>query len=61
VPLSILHYFWLERDIKDWVLVYAVLVGLLFVIRLPAIRQLMGRGKPLPPRIASESSPEADT
>ena len=23
VPLSILHYFWLERDIKDWVFVYA--------------------------------------
>jgi len=39
VPLSILHYFWLERDIKDWVFVYATLVILLFTIRLPAIRQ----------------------
>src|SRR5919109_1185451 len=39
VPLSILHYFWLERDIKDWVFVYAALVIFLFVTRLPAIRR----------------------
>lgn len=39
VPLSILHYFWLERDIRDWVLVYAVLVAILFAIRIPVIRQ----------------------
>jgi methionine sulfoxide reductase heme-binding subunit len=39
VPLSILHYFWLERDIRDWVLVYLVIVVLLFMIRIPAIRQ----------------------
>lgn len=39
VPLSILHYFWLERDIKDWVIVYAVVVAMLFIIRLPTIRQ----------------------
>jgi methionine sulfoxide reductase heme-binding subunit len=39
VPLSILHYFWLERDIKDWVWVYAALVVILFIIRLPIIRQ----------------------
>lgn len=39
VPLSILHYFWLERDIKDWVLVYMVLVAFLFTVRYPAIRQ----------------------
>ena len=43
VPLSILHYFWLERDIQDWVLVYAILVGLLFVVRLPVIRQFITR------------------
>lgn len=43
VPLSILHYLWLERDIRDWVLVYAVLVGLLFVVRLPVIRQFITR------------------
>jgi sulfoxide reductase heme-binding subunit YedZ len=39
VPLSILHYFWLERDIKDWVLVYAALVAVLFLLRFPALRQ----------------------
>jgi len=39
VPLSLLHYFWLERDIKDWVLVYIVLVILLFIVRIPAIRR----------------------
>ena len=43
VPLSILHYFWLERDIKDWVLVYAALVAVLFAIRIPAIRQALAR------------------
>ncbi len=43
VPLSILHYFWLERDIKDWVFVYAALVVLLFLIRLPDIRRAIAR------------------
>lgn len=41
VPLSLLHYFWLERDIKDWVLLYIVLVILLFIIRIPAIRRIV--------------------
>ena len=27
VPLSILHYFWLERDIKDWVIVIYASTG----------------------------------
>jgi sulfoxide reductase heme-binding subunit YedZ len=39
VPLSLLHYIWLERDIYDWVLVYAAFVTLLFLVRYPAIRQ----------------------
>jgi sulfoxide reductase heme-binding subunit YedZ len=39
VPLSVLHYFWLERDLRDWVLVYMALVAILFAIRLPALRQ----------------------
>ena len=43
VPLSILHYFWLERDIKDWVLVYLTVVAFLFVIRYPAIRRAFAR------------------
>ena len=43
VPLSLLHYFWLERDILDWVLVYAVLVAILFLLRLPGVRQFLSR------------------
>ena len=43
VPLSILHYFWLERDIKDWVMIYATLVAILFAVRLPAIRRAVAR------------------
>jgi sulfoxide reductase heme-binding subunit YedZ len=43
VPLSILHYFWLDRDIYGWVVIYAVFVIVLFAIRLPAIRQTLIR------------------
>ncbi len=39
VPLSVLHYFWLERDIKDWVIVYGALVLILFIMRLPVMRR----------------------
>ena len=48
VPLSILHYFWLERDIKDWVLVYLALVLFLFIVRLPAVRQAFARNRERP-------------
>jgi methionine sulfoxide reductase heme-binding subunit len=50
VPLSLLHYFWLERDIKDWVLVYIGLVILLFTLRIPAIRRA----------VASKNRPPSD-
>ena len=43
VPLSLLHYFWLDRDIYDWVLVYGAFVFLLFAMRLPTIRQAIAR------------------
>lgn len=46
IPLSILHYFWLERDIRDWVFVYAVFVVILFVVRLPIVRQAVVRRRP---------------
>jgi sulfoxide reductase heme-binding subunit YedZ len=49
VPLSLLHYFWLERDIKDWVLVYIGLVILLFAARIPAIRRSLARTHQNPP------------
>ena len=39
VPLSVLHYFWLERDIRDWVIVYIAVVSFLFAMRLPIIRR----------------------
>ena len=48
VPLSVLHYFWLERDIKDWVLVYLALIIFLFIVRLPAIRQAFARTRQSP-------------
>jgi sulfoxide reductase heme-binding subunit YedZ len=55
VPLSILHYLWLERDIKDWVLVYAAIVSFLFVMRLPAIRRTVSRRSQRPQTIVSEN------
>jgi methionine sulfoxide reductase heme-binding subunit len=55
VPLSLLHYFWLERDIKDWVLVYAALVVFLFAVRLPDIRRAIARRREHSQVIASES------
>jgi len=55
VPLSVLHYFWLERDIKDWVLVYAAFVVILFAIRLPAIRRAVARRRQRPQMMAREN------
>ena len=55
VPLSILHYLWLERDIRDWVLVYLIVVVILFIIRIPAIMQAIARMRQQPGRIASEN------
>ena len=43
VPFSILHYFLLDRDFKDQVFAYAVLVGILFVMRLPSVRRALVR------------------
>jgi methionine sulfoxide reductase heme-binding subunit len=54
VPLSLLHYFWLERDIKDWVLAYAAYVTLLFAIRIPDLRRTIARRRQHYPVIASE-------
>ena len=60
VPLSILHYFWLERDIKDWVLVYGVLVAILFLIRLPAIRHTILHRRQYHPKEAGKTKLNAD-
>jgi len=60
VPLSILHYFWLERDIKDWVLVYAAAVAILFALRIPAIRRAIARRRQRPQMIVSETKNQVD-
>ncbi|HLF75355.1 MAG TPA: protein-methionine-sulfoxide reductase heme-binding subunit MsrQ [Anaerolineales bacterium] len=55
VPLSVLHYFWLERDVMDWVLVYAALVAFLFVVRIPAIRRAAARRRQRPQMLAGKN------
>ena len=60
VPLSLLHYFWLERDIRDWVLVYGVSVAILFIIRLRFIRQAIARRRQNPPDAAGKIKTEVD-
>ena len=55
VPLSIVHYFWLERDIRDWVLVYLILVVILFTLRVPSIRQFVVRRRQQPETIMGET------
>lgn len=55
VPLSILHYLWLERDIRDWVIVYTVVVIILFIIRYPATRRAIARARQGPQLAESEN------
>jgi sulfoxide reductase heme-binding subunit YedZ len=55
VPLSILHYLWLERDIRDWALVYTVLVIVLFILRYPSIRRAIARARQGPQLAVSEN------
>jgi sulfoxide reductase heme-binding subunit YedZ len=45
VPLGVLHYFLLDRDIKDWVIAYAALVTILFLARLPLVRKGVARAR----------------
>lgn len=58
VPLSVLHYFLLERDIKDWVLIYAAIVAVLFVLRYPAIRRAIAQRRQQAKMSASEEKAE---
>ena len=60
VPLSILHYFWLERDIKDWVFIYLAFVLILFMIRYPAIRQALARRQQRTVVKRNDAEPTAD-
>ena len=43
VPLSVLHYYWLERDIVTAPLIAAAIVAALLVLRLPAVRAFWRR------------------
>jgi sulfoxide reductase heme-binding subunit YedZ len=61
LPLSILHYFWLERDIRDWVWVYGALVIVLFLIRIPRIRQSIALRRQSPQVTASKAKTEVDS
>ena len=38
-PLSVLHFYWLDRDIKDTPLTYAAVVSVLLLLRLPPVRR----------------------
>ncbi len=38
-PLSVLHYYWLDRDFVDVPLTYAAIVGILLFLRLPPVRR----------------------
>jgi sulfoxide reductase heme-binding subunit YedZ len=38
-PLSILHYYWLDRDFVAAPLTYAAIVGFLLLLRLPPVRR----------------------
>jgi sulfoxide reductase heme-binding subunit YedZ len=42
-PLSVLHFFWLDRDIKIEPLIYAAVVGALLALRLPPVRRALVR------------------
>lgn len=41
--LGVLHYYWLDRDIKTTPLIYAVVVGALLLVRLPPVRRALAR------------------
>jgi sulfoxide reductase heme-binding subunit YedZ len=39
VPLAALHFYWLDRDIKDLPLAFGVVIVVLLILRLPPIRR----------------------
>jgi sulfoxide reductase heme-binding subunit YedZ len=43
VPLAVLHYYWLDRDLLTAPILFGALVVALFALRLPAIRQSLAR------------------
>ena len=53
VPLSVLHYLWLDRDIITAPLIYAGMVGVLLALPLPPLRRALGRARRLLPAPAA--------
>lgn len=51
-PLSVLHFYWLDRDIKDTPLTYAAVVSVLLLLRLPPVRRaiVQARYRLFPPK-----------
>jgi methionine sulfoxide reductase heme-binding subunit len=43
LPLSVLHYLWLDRDFIGVPLIYAAVVGVLLLLRLPPLRRAIVR------------------
>lgn len=56
-PLSVLHFYWLDRDIKDTPLTYAAVVSVLLLLRLPPVRRaiVQARYRLFPPPDRSPS------
>ncbi len=44
-PLSVLHFYWLDRDIQDVPLRYAVVLAALLALRLPPVRRAIMRAR----------------
>jgi sulfoxide reductase heme-binding subunit YedZ len=45
LPLSVLHYLWLDRDVIWLPLLYAALIALLLLVRLPPLRRALVRAR----------------
>jgi sulfoxide reductase heme-binding subunit YedZ len=50
IPLSVLHFYWLERDFKEVPVLFAAIVGGLLVARLPMLRRRPPVGPVTPQR-----------
>ena len=59
-PLSVLHFFWLDRDFYGEPLFYAALVGLLLALRIPPLRRAIVRARRGFRSRAPASQPPAD-
>jgi sulfoxide reductase heme-binding subunit YedZ len=59
LPLSVLHFFWLDRDFIQRPVIYAVVVGVLLALRLPPLRRAIVhvRSRLIRPRAAIIAPP----